>query len=76
MMSTCLGLCDLKLKLSRASITLHFNRPKRMESYKNEKSDILTPNYEQMNATLFHISILNSFKSLKFAHLTFYLKST
>ena len=33
-----------------------------MESYKNEKSNILTPNYKQMNLTLFHISILNSFK--------------
>ena len=33
-----------------------------MESYKNEKSNILTPNYKQMNQTLFHIIILNSFK--------------
>ncbi len=33
-----------------------------MESYKNEKSDILTPNNKQMNSTLFHIFILNSFK--------------
>ena len=33
-----------------------------MESYKNEKSNILAPNFKQMNPTLFHISILNSFK--------------
>ncbi len=56
------GLCVLELNLSGASIVLNFNGPKRMESYKNEKSNILTPNYKQMNLTLFHISILNSFK--------------
>ncbi len=33
-----------------------------MENYKNEKSNILTPNYKQMNLTLFHKSVLNSFK--------------
>ncbi len=55
-------LCILKINLSGASIALKCNRPKRMESYKNEKSNILTPNYKQMNPTLFHISILNSFK--------------
>ncbi len=33
-----------------------------MESYKSEKSNMLTHNYKQMNPTLFHIYILNSFK--------------
>ncbi len=56
------GLCVLKLNLSGASIALNFNGTKRTESYKNEKSNILTSNYKQMNPTLFHISILNSFK--------------
>ncbi len=36
-----------------------------MEGYKNENSNILTPNYKQMNPTLFHISFLNSFKKLQ-----------
>ncbi len=45
-----------------ASIALHFNGQKRMESYKNEKSNILTPSYKRINQTLFHIFILNSFK--------------
>ena len=31
---------------------------------------------KQMNPTLFHISILNSFKKSQFTHLTFHLKST
>ncbi len=57
------GLCILKLNLSGASILLNFNRPKRLESYKNEKSNILTPNYKQMDPILFHISILNGFKN-------------
>ena len=57
-----LGLCVLKLNLSGASIALNFDGPKRMESYKNEKSNILIPNYKQINPTLFHISVLNSFK--------------
>ncbi len=52
MTSKCLGLCDLKLKLSGASIAYCFNRPKRTESYKNDKSNILTPNYKQLNPTL------------------------
>ncbi len=56
------GLCGLKLNLSGASIALNFNGSKKTESYKNEKSNILIPNYKQMNLTLFHISILNSFK--------------
>ncbi len=56
------GLCILKLNLSGASIALNFNGTKRMESYKNEKSNIIIPNYKQMNLILFHISILNSFK--------------
>ncbi len=67
------GLCVLKLNLSGASIALRFNGPKRMESYKNEKSNVLTPDYKQINPTLFHISILNSFKKSQIttAHFAF-----
>ena len=56
------GLCILKPNLLGASIALNFDRPKRMESYKNEKSNILIPHYKQMKPILFYISILNSFK--------------
>ncbi len=59
------GLCILKLNLSGASIALNFDGPKRTESYQNEKSNILRPNYKQMNPILFHISILNSFKKFQ-----------
>ena len=54
----------LNLNLSGASIALDFNRPKRMKSYKNEKSNILTPDCEQINPTLFHTSS-NSFKKFQ-----------
>ncbi len=70
-MSKCLGFCNLKLKLSGASIVLHFHRPKRMESYKNEKSYIFVPHCKQMIPTLFHILILNSFKKSK--NYTYYI---
>ncbi len=56
------GLCILKLNLLGASITLNFNGPNRTESDKNEKSNILTPDYKQINPTLFHTSTLDSFK--------------
>ncbi len=56
------GPCVLKLNLSGASIALNFNGPKRMESYKNEKSNILTPDYKQINLTPVHMFILNIFK--------------
>ncbi len=51
-----------------ASIALNINGPKRMESNKSEKSNILAPYYKQINPSLFHISMLNNF--------TFHLKST
>ncbi len=65
MMSKCMALCNFKLKLSGASIALRFNGPKRMKSYKNEKSNILTANYKQIKLILFyiHVIILNSFKN-------------
>ncbi len=47
-----------------------------MESYKNEKSNILIPNYKQMNPTLFHISILNSFKKSQIYTLYFSFEKT
>ena len=59
MTSKCFGLVHFETNLLGASIALNFDGPKRMESYKNEKSNILTPNYKQINPTL---SVLNSFK--------------
>ena len=67
------GLHVLKLNLSGASIALNFNGPKRTESYKNEKSNVLTPDCKQINPTLFHTSVSNSFKKFQIytAHFSF-----
>ncbi len=66
------GLCNLKQNFSGASIALSFNEPKRMESYKNEKSNILTPKFEQISINLFHYLFWTVSESLKFTCLIKY----
>ncbi len=68
-------LCVLKLNVSGASIALNFNGPKRIESYKNQKSKIkYSYTWLQINPTLSTYPFWIVSKSLKFTHLTFHLK--
>ncbi len=72
-MSQNYGLYIFKLSPSVASIALKFDGLKRTESYKNENSNILVPKYKQMNPTLFHINILNSFKKVSNLHTSLFI---
>ncbi len=59
MMSKCLALYDLKLKLCLHSI---LTDPKEWKVTKMKSPIFFIPDCKQMNPTLFHLFILNSFK--------------